>query len=77
MRPYLGRAEYFLHNRAAIGIACAKATALRTHVAPHTAQCLPFPPSGALHDHLLPLFTLLAVPKLVPPPPRSAPRRLS
>ena len=35
------RAEYVFHNRAAIGIACAQATALRTHVAPHTARRLP------------------------------------
>jgi len=28
------RADYFFHNRAAIGIACAQATALRTHMAP-------------------------------------------
>ena len=44
------RAEYFFHNRAAIGIACAQATALRTHVAPHTARRLPLPLSCALHD---------------------------
>ena len=37
------RTEYFLHNRAAIGITCAQATALRTQVAPHTARRLPFP----------------------------------
>ena len=28
------RAEYFFHNRAASGVACAQATALRTHMAP-------------------------------------------
>ena len=47
------RAEYFFHNRAAIGIACAQATALRTHVAPHTARRLPLPPLCALNDPLL------------------------
>ena len=44
---------YFFHKRAVIGIACAQATALRTHMAPDTAGRLPFPPSSALHDPLL------------------------
>ena len=47
------RAESFFHDCAAIGIACAQATALRTHVAPHTARRLPLPLSNALHDPLL------------------------
>ena len=34
------RAAYFFHNRATIGLACAQATAMRTHVAPHTIRRL-------------------------------------
>ena len=32
------RAAYFFHNRPTIGLACAQATAMRTHVAPHTIR---------------------------------------
>ena len=52
------RAAYFFHNRATIGLACAQATAMRMHVAPHTARrplCAPPP-------HAYDLLLLLSAP---------------
>ena len=61
------RAEYFFHNRAAIGIACAQATALRTHVAPHAARRLRahFPSRVPCMTPSSSLF--ITVSKLLPP----------
>jgi len=47
------RAAYFFHNRATIGLACAQATAMRTHVAPHTIRPLRAPPPPHAYDPLL------------------------
>ena len=47
------RAAYFFHNRATIGLACAQATAMRTHVAPHTIRHPRAPPPPHAYDPLL------------------------
>ena len=47
------RAAYFFHNRATMGLACAQATAMRTHVAPHTIRRLRDPPPPHAYDPLL------------------------
>ena len=38
---FFRRAECFFHDRAATGLGCAQATAIRTHVASHTVRHLP------------------------------------
>ena len=47
------RTAYSFHNRATIGLACAQATAMRTHVAPHTIRRLRAPPPPHAYDPLL------------------------
>ena len=47
------RAAYFFHNRATTGLACAQATAMRTHVAPHTIRRLRVSPPPHTYDPLL------------------------